>query len=342
MTYAAADDRYRVQPYRRCGRSGLELPAISLGFWHNFGDDKPLEIQRAIARRAFDLGVTHFDLADNYGPPYGAAESNAGRLLLEDFAPYRDELVISTKAGWETWPGPYGDRGSRKHLMASLDQSLQRLGLEYVDIFYHHRPDPDTPLEETMGALDAIVRAGKALYVGVSSYSPEHTRHAATILRELGTPLLIHQPSYSMFNRWIEDGLLDVLDEEGAGCIVFTALAQGLLTNRYLDGVPADSRVAQGKLEQDSITEQSLGRVRALNEIAKSRGQTLAQLALAWVLRDRRITSTLIGASSVSQLENNVAAVSRLDFTDQELAQIDKHAVDSGVDLWADARQSTG
>ena len=342
MTYAAADDRYRVQPYRRCGRSGLELPAISLGFWHNFGDDKPLEIQRAIARRAFDLGVTHFDLADNYGPAYGAAESNAGRLLLEDFAPYRDELVISTKAGWETWPGPYGDRGSRKHLMASLDQSLQRLGLEYVDIFYHHRPDPDTPLEETMGALDAIVRAGKALYVGVSSYSPEHTRHAGTILRELGTPLLIHQPSYSMFNRWIEDGLLDVLDEEGAGCIVFTALAQGLLTNRYLDGVPADSRVAQGKLEQDSITEQSLGRVRALNEIGKSRGQTLAQLALAWVLRDRRITSTLIGASSVSQLENNVAAVSRLDFTDQELAQIDKHAVDSGVDLWADARQSTG
>ena len=342
MTYAAADDRYHVQPYRRCGRSGLELPAISLGFWHNFGDDKPLEIQRAIARRAFDLGVTHFDLADNYGPPYGAAESNAGRLLLEDFAPYRDELVISTKAGWETWPGPYGDRGSRKHLMASLDQSLQRLGLEYVDIFYHHRPDPDTPLEETMGALDAIVRAGKALYVGVSSYSPEHTRNAATILRELGTPLLIHQPSYSMFNRWIEDGLLDVLDEEGAGCIVFTALAQGLLTNRYLDGVPADSRVAQGKLEQDTITEQSLGRVRALNEIAKSRGQTLAQLALAWVLRDRRITSTLIGASSVSQLENNVAAVSRLDFTDQELAQIDKHAVDSGVDLWADARQSTG
>ena len=342
MTYAAADDRYRVQPYRHCGRSGLELPAISLGFWHNFGDDKPLEIQRAIARRAFDLGVTHFDLADNYGPPYGAAESNAGRLLLEDFAPYRDELVISTKAGWETWPGPYGDRGSRKHLMASLDQSLQRLGLEYVDIFYHHRPDPDTPLEETMGALDAIVRAGKALYVGVSSYSPEHTRNAATILRELGTPLLIHQPSYSMFNRWIEDGLLDVLDEEGAGCIVFTALAQGLLTNRYLDGVPADSRVAQGKLEQDSITEQSLGRVRALNEIAKSRGQTLAQLALAWVLRDQRITSTLIGASSVSQLENNVAAVSRLDFTDQELAQIDKHAVDSGVDLWADARQSTG
>src|SRR5829696_1244513 len=342
MTCAAADDRYRVQPYRRCGRSGLELPAISLGFWHNFGDDKPLEIQRAIARRAFDLGVTHFDLADNYGPPYGAAESNAGRLLLEDFAPYRDELVISTKAGWETWPGPYGDRGSRKHLMASLDQSLQRLGLEYVDIFYHHRPDPDTPLEETMGALDAIVRAGKALYVGVSSYSPEHTRNAATILRELGTPLLIHQPSYSMFNRWIEDGLLDVLDEEGAGCIVFTALAQGLLTNRYLDGVPADSRVAHGKLEQDTITEQSLGRVRALNEIAKSRGQTLAQLALAWVLRDQRITSTLIGASSVSQLENNVAAVSRLDFTDQELAQIDKHAVDSGVDLWADARQSTG
>ena len=342
MPYAAADDRYQVQPYRRCGRSGLELPAISLGFWHNFGDDKPLQIQRAIARRAFDLGVTHFDLANNYGPPYGAAEWNAGRLLREDFAPYRDELVISTKAGWDMWPGPYGDRGSRKYLTASLDQSLRRLGLDYVDIFYHHRPDPDTPLEETMGALDAIVRAGKALYVGVSSYSAEHTRRAATILRELGTPLLIHQPSYSMFNRWIEEGLLDVLDEEGAGCIAFTALAQGLLTNRYLDGVPADSRVAQGKLEQDSITEQSLGRVRALNEIAKSRGQTLAQLALAWVLRDQRITSTLIGASSVRQLEDNVAAASRLDFTNEELVEIDNYAVDSGVDLWAGVRQATG
>src|SRR5215210_3132650 len=302
MTYAAADDRYRVQPYRRCGRSGPELPSIPLAFWHNFGDDKPLEIQRAIARRAFDLGVPHFDLADNYGPPYGAAESNAGRLLLEDFAPYRDELVISTKAGWETWPGPYGDRGSRKHLMASLDQSLQRLGLEYVDIFYHHRPDPDTPLEETMGALDAIVRAGKALYVGVSSYSPEHTRNAAQMLRALGTPLVIHQPSYSMFNRWIESELLDVLDSEGVGCITFTALAQGLLTNRYLNGVPADSRAAQGKSLDPTSIEANLPKIKALNEIATRRGQTLAQLALAWVLRDARVTSTLIGASSVQQL----------------------------------------
>ncbi|WP_375423636.1 L-glyceraldehyde 3-phosphate reductase [uncultured Friedmanniella sp.] len=340
--YVADDSRYDVQPYRRCGRSGLKLPAVSLGFWHNFGDDKPLETQRAVMRRAFDLGVSHFDLANNYGPPYGAAEVNAGHILREDFRPYRDELVISSKAGWDMWPGPYGDHGSRKYLTASLDQSLQRLGLDYVDIFYHHRPDPETPLEETMGALDAAVRAGKALYVGVSSYSPEHTAAAAALLRDLGTPMIIHQPSYSMFNRWIEGGLLEVLETEGVGCIAFTALAQGLLTNRYLNGVPADSRAAQGKsLSTDAISEDNLARVRALNEIATGRGQTLAQLALAWVLRDPRITSTLIGASSVAQLEDNVAAVQNLDFSDDELAAIDEHAVDSGVDLWADARDST-
>ena len=341
MPYVAAPDRYSSQPYRRCGRSGLKLPAISLGFWHNFGDDKPLENQRAVMRRAFDLGVTHFDLANNYGPPYGSAESNVGRILAEDFAGYRDELVVSTKAGWDMWPGPYGDLGSRKYLTASLDASLNRLGLEYVDIFYHHRPDPETPIEETMGALDAAVRAGKALYVGVSSYSPTHTARAAAILRELGTPLLIHQPSYSMFNRWIEPELLDVLEREGIGCIAFTALAQGMLTDRYLGGVPADSRAAQGKsLEPDSI-EANLGKIRALNEIAADRGQSLAQLALAWVLRDARVTSTLIGASSVQQIEDNVAAVQRLDFTADELAAIDQHAVESGVDLWAGARQAT-
>src|SRR3954471_4810405 len=292
--YEAAGERYDTMQYRTVGRSGLKLPAVSLGFWHNFGDDTPLQRQRDVMRRAFDLGVTHFDLANNYGPPYGAAEINAGRILAEDFAAHRDELIISTKAGWDMWPGPYGDLGSRKYLTASLDQSLQRLGLDYVDIFYHHRPDPETPLEETMGALDAAVRAGKALYVGVSSYSPEHTRRAAAILADLGTPLLIHQPSYSMFNRWIEGRLLDVLEEVGAGCIAFTALAQGLLTNRYLNGIPADSRAAQGKsLEQETITPEVLERVRGLNDIAASRGQTLAQLALAWVLRDRRITSTL-------------------------------------------------
>ena len=341
VTYSAAPDRYDVQPYRRCGRSGLKLPAVSLGFWHNFGDDKPLETQRAVMRRAFDLGVTHFDLANNYGPPYGAAETNTGHILAEDFAPYRDELIISSKAGWDMWPGPYGDHGSRKYLTASLDQSLQRLGLDYVDIFYHHRPDPETPLEETMGALDAAVRAGKALYVGVSSYSPEHTANAAAILRDLGTPLVIHQPSYSMFNRWIEGGLLDVLGQEGVGCIAFTALAQGLLTSRYLHGVPADSRAAQGKsLDQDQITDENLARVRSLNTIAEGRGQTLAQLALAWVLRDDRMTSTLIGASSVAQLEDNVAAVRRLDFTEAELAEIDRYAVEAGVDLWATARDS--
>jgi L-glyceraldehyde 3-phosphate reductase len=341
MPFVADSSRYDVQPYRRCGRSGLTLPAISLGFWHNFGDDKPLETQRAVVRRAFDLGVTHFDLANNYGPPNGAAEINVGRLLKEDFGPYRDELIISTKAGWGMWEGPYGDFGSRKYLTASLDQSLQRLGLDYVDIFYHHRPDPDTPLEETMTALDAAVRAGKALYVGVSSYSPEHTRRAAAILGELGTPLVIHQPSYSMFNRWIEGGLLDVLGEVGAGCIAFTALAQGLLTNRYLNGVPQDSRAAQGKsLDQSIINDENLARVRALNEIAESRGQSLAQLALSWVLRDERMTSTLIGASSVAQLEDNVAAVKRLDFSADELAAIESHAVDAGVDMWADVRES--
>jgi L-glyceraldehyde 3-phosphate reductase len=319
----------------------LLLPAVSLGFWHNFGDDKPLEAQRAVARRAFDLGITHFDLANNYGPPFGSAEINAGRILREDFRAYRDELIISTKAGWEMWPGPYGDLGSRKYLTASLDQSLKRLGLEYVDIYYHHRPDPDTPLEETMGALDAAVRAGKALYVGVSSYSPAHTARAAAILRELGTPLLIHQPSYSMFNRWIEPELLGVLEREGVGCIAFTALAQGLLTDRYINGVPADSRAAQGKsLDPTWITDENLARVRALNEIAKGRGQTLAQMALAWVLRDPRMTSTLVGASSVNQLEDNVAAVQRLEFSSDELAEIDRYAVESGVDLWAEARET--
>jgi L-glyceraldehyde 3-phosphate reductase len=343
VSYLADQNRYDVQPYRRCGASGLLLPAVSLGFWHNFGDDKPLEIQRAVARRAFDLGITHFDLANNYGPPFGSAEINAGRILREDFGPYRDELIISTKAGWEMWPGPYGNLGSRKYLTASLDQSLKRLGLDYVDIFYHHRPDPETPLEETMAALDAAVRAGKALYVGVSSYSPTHTARAAAILRELGTPLLIHQPSYSMFNRWIEPELLDVLERQGVGCIAYTALAQGLLTDRYLSGVPADSRAAQGKsLDRGTITEEKLTRIRALNDIAKKRGQTLAQIALSWVLRDGRVTSTLIGASTVEQLEDNVAAVNRLDFSAEELAEIDQYAVESGVDLWAEARQATG
>ncbi len=342
MSFHAADDRYDVQPYRRCGRSGLQLPAVSLGFWHNFGDDKPIETQRSIMRRAFDLGVTHFDLANNYGPPYGSAETNVGRILAEDFAAHRDELVISSKAGWDMWPGPYGNGGSRKYLTASLDQSLQRLGVDYVDIFYHHRPDPETPLEETVAALDAIVRSGKALYVGVSSYSGQDTARAAGLLRELGTPLTIHQPSYSMFNRWIETDLLDVLDTEGIGCIAFTALAQGLLTDRYLDGIPADSRAAAGKsLSTQMINDENLGRIRALNEIAQSRGQTLAQLALAWVLRRNTMTSTLIGASSVQQLEDNVATVGRLDFSDDELKAIDEHAVDSGVDLWADARDST-
>jgi L-glyceraldehyde 3-phosphate reductase len=323
-------------PYRRCGRSGLELPAISFGLWHNFGSDRPLDVGRAIVRRAFDLGITHFDLANNYGPPYGSAEINFGRLLREDFRPYRDELVLSTKAGWDMWPGPYGDLGSRKYLLASLDQSLRRMGLDYVDIFYSHRFDPDTPLEETLGALDSAVRQGKALYVGISSYSGPRTREAVEILRRMGTPLLIHQPSYSMLNRWVETELLDVLEEEGVGCIAFSPLAQGLLTDRYLDGVPPDSRAAQDKsLSSDMLSEENLRHVRALNDIAAARGQSLAQLALAWVLRDPRVTSVLIGASSVRQLEQNVAALDRLDLSADELAAIDEHAVEGGINLWA-------
>lgn len=335
--YQPDQDRYDGRmPYRRTGRSGLLLPAVSLGFWHNFGDDKPLETQRAIMRRAFDLGITHFDLANNYGPPYGAAEVNAGRILKEDFAGLRDELVISSKAGWDMWPGPYGDHGSRKYILASLDQSLQRLGVDYVDIWYHHRPDPDTPLEESMGALHSAVQQGKALYVGISSYSPSRTLRAAQILRELGTPLLIHQPSYSMLNRWIESGLLDALDEVGAGCITFTSLAQGILTNRYLAGVPSDSRAAQNKsLFPDHLSEQNLERARALGAIAERRGQSLAQMALAWTLRDARVTSTLVGASSVAQLEDSAAAVQRLDFTAEEIAEIDQYAIDDPtIDLW--------
>ncbi|HST67936.1 MAG TPA: L-glyceraldehyde 3-phosphate reductase [Mycobacteriales bacterium] len=337
MSYLAADDRYESMPYRRCGRSGLLLPALSLGLWHNFGGDRPWETQRAIVRRAFDLGITHFDLANNYGPPYGSAEQNFGRMLATDLAPYRDELVISTKAGYDMWPGPYGDHGSRKYLLASLDQSLARMGLDYVDIFYSHRLDPDTPLEETMGALDTAVRSGRALYAGISSYNSERTREAAAILRELGTPLLIHQPSYSMLNRWTEDdGLLDTLAEVGAGCIAFSPLAQGLLTDRYLDGVPADSRVATGgAMTADMLTEDRLARVRALNGIAAARGQSLAQLALVWALRDPRMTSLVIGASSVAQLEANVAALERTDLSAAELADIDRYALESGIDLWA-------
>jgi L-glyceraldehyde 3-phosphate reductase len=336
MTYVAAEDRYERLPYRRSGASGLMLPAISLGLWQNFGHDRPLDTSRAIVRRAFDLGITHFDLANNYGPPYGSAEENFGRLMEQDLRPYRDELVISSKAGYDMWPGPYGDRGSRKYLLASLDQSLQRTGLDYVDIFYSHRFDPETPLEETMGALDTAVRQGKALYAGISSYSPAKTQEAAAILRGLGTPLLIHQPSYSMLNRWIEDGLLDVLGELGVGCIVFSPLAQGMLTDKYLNGVPSDSRAAQnGSFSPDLLSDEALARIRALNEIAQQRGQSLAQLALAWTLRDPRVTSTLIGASSVKQLEANVAALERLDLSDDELAAIDRYAVDSGINLWA-------
>ncbi|EMD27659.1 L-glyceraldehyde 3-phosphate reductase [Amycolatopsis azurea] len=335
-TYVAAEGRYESIPYRRTGRSGLKLPAISLGLWHNFGNDKPLGTQRDIARRAFDLGITHFDLANNYGPPYGSAEENFGRLLASDFKPYRDELVVSTKAGYDMWPGPYGEWGSRKYLLSSLDQSLGRMGLDYVDIFYSHRFDPETPLEETVGALDTAVRSGRALYVGISSYSSEKTAEAARLLRELGTPLLIHQPSYSMFNRWLEgDKLLDTLEAEGAGCIAFSPLAQGLLTSRYLDGVPDNSRAAQGKsLNPDTITESTLGKIRALNEIAQRRGQTLAQLALAWGLRDPRMTSVLIGASSVAQLEDNVGALKNLHFTHEELAEIDRYATEADINLW--------
>jgi len=351
MTYVAALDRYDDKmPYRRCGRSGLRLPEISLGLWQNFGDDRPLTTQRAIIRRAFDLGVTHFDLANNYGgigpaetlgqgnygSPYGSAEINFGRLMREDFRPYRDELIISTKAGYDMWPGPYGEWGSRKYLLASLDQSLRRMGLEYVDIFYSHRYDPDTPLEETMGALDTAVRSGKALYAGISSYSAERTLDAISLLRRMGTPLLIHQPSYSMLNRWIEGGLLDVLGREGAGCIAFSPLAQGVLTGKYLGGVPAGSRAAlNGSLSSDQISERTLAHVRALAEIAASRGQSLAQLALSWALRDQRVTSVLIGASSVAQLEENLAAAGHASFTDDELAAIDRDAVEAGINIWA-------
>jgi len=334
--YVPAPDRYEPMPYRRCGRSGLRLPEISLGLWQNFGDDRPLKDSRAILRRAFDLGITHFDLANNYGPPYGSAELNFGRIFGEDFRPYRDELVISTKAGWDMWPGPYGEFGSRKYLLASLDRSLQRMGLDHVDIFYSHRFDPDTPLQETMGALDTAVRSGKARYVGISSYGPQRTEEAARILRELGTPLLIHQPSYSLLNRWIEQELLDVLDREGIGAIVFSPLAQGLLTDRYLDGVPEDSRVSSGNyFSAELLSEQNLERVRALNEIASGRSQTLAQLAISWALRDGRVTSALLGASSVHQLEQNVAALQRRDFDADELAEIDRHAQESGINLWA-------
>jgi L-glyceraldehyde 3-phosphate reductase len=337
MTYVSAPNRYDDKmPYRRCGRSGIKLPEISLGLWQNFGDESPLDVQRAIIRRAFDLGVTHFDLANNYGPPYGSAESNFGVIMRSDLRPYRDELIISTKAGYDMWPGPYGEWGSRKYLLASLDQSLTRMGLEYVDIFYSHRFDPETPLEETMGALDTAVKSGRAMYAGISSYSAERTAEAAAILRSMGTPLLIHQPSYSMLNRWIEGGLLDVLGAEGIGCIAFSPLAQGLLTSRYLNGVPAGSRASRGgSLSADQISEENLRHVRALNEIAKGRGQSLAQLALSWVLRDPRVTSALIGASSVGQLEENLAAAGRSSFSDDELAAIDKQAVEAGINIWA-------
>src|SRR5580693_3928993 len=336
MTYVAAGDRYNKLPYRRCGRSGIMLPEVSLGLWQNFGDGKPIDDQRAILRRAFDLGVTHFDLANNYGPPYGSAELNFGRIMREDLRPYRDELIISTKAGYDMWPGPYGEFGSRKYLLASLDQSLGRMGLDYVDIFYSHRFDPDTPLEETMGALDSAVRSGKALYAGISSYSAERTMEAASILRRLGTPLLIHQPSYSMLNRWIEGGLLDVLEHEGIGCIAFSPLAQGVLTGKYLGGVPAGSRASlDGSLSSGQLSDRILAHVRALAVIAQARGQSLAQLALSWALRDPRVTSVLIGASSVAQLEENLAAADHTDFTEEELAAIDRDAVDAGINIWA-------
>jgi L-glyceraldehyde 3-phosphate reductase len=335
MTYLPADTRYDSMPYRRTGRSGLQLPAISLGLWQNFGGIVPMETQRAILRRAFDLGITHFDLANNYGPPYGSAETNFGRIFGEDFSAHRDEVVISTKAGYDMWPGPYGNLGSRKYLLSSLDQSLNRMGLDYVDIFYSHRADPETPLEETMGALHTAVTSGRALYAGISSYSPERTRQAAAILAELGTPLLIHQPSYSMFNRWVEDGLLDTLDDLGVGCIAFSPLAQGLLTDRYLNGVPEGSRASQaGSMSRDMVNEATVGRIRALTEIADARNQSLAQLALSWVLRRQTVTSALVGASSVKQLETNVAAIDNLVFTDEEITAIDAHAVDLGINLW--------
>jgi L-glyceraldehyde 3-phosphate reductase len=341
MTYVAAADRYDRMTYNRCGRSGLKLPAVSLGLWHNFGHDRPLDASRAIVRRGFDLGITHFDLANNYGPPYGSAEENFGRLMREDLRPYRDELVISTKAGYDMWPGPYGEWGSRKYLLASLDQSLQRMALDYVDIFYSHRFDPQTPLEETMGALASAVHAGKALYVGISSYSAAKTREAASILDGLGTPLLIDQPSYSMLNRWIEGGLLDALGDLGVGCITFSPLAQGMLTDRYLDGIPSDSRAAQHtSLDPTMISEEAMSHIRALNEIAAGRGQSLAQMALAWTLRDPRVTSTLVGASSVAQLEANVGALDRSGFTEDELAAIEPHAVDGGINIWAESSRA--
>jgi L-glyceraldehyde 3-phosphate reductase len=336
MTYVPAADRYDAMRYRRSGRSGIKLPEMSLGLWQNFGEERSLEHSKAIVRRAFDLGISHFDLANNYGPPYGSAERVFGRIMADDLRPFRDELIVSTKAGYDMWPGPYGDWGSRKYLLASLDQSLGRMGLDYVDIFYSHRADPDTPLDETMGALDTAVRQGKALYAGISSYSAQRTAQAAQIMRDLGTPLLIHQPSYSLLNRWIEPELLDVLADEGIGCIVFSPLAQGMLTTKYLDGVPEDSRAAQGgSLSRDLLTEENLTHVRALNEMARERGQSLAQMALAWTLRDPRVTSTLIGASSVPQLEENVGALEQLTFSDDELEAIDRHAVDAGINLWA-------
>src|SRR5689334_17435653 len=335
QAYVPDDSRYERMPYRRCGRSGLKLPAITLGLWQNFGDDRPLANSRAMIRRAFDLGITHFDLANNYGPPYGSAEINFGRIFAEDLAPYRDELIISTKAGYDMWPGPYGEWGSRKYLLGSLDQSLQRMGLEYVDIFYSHRFDPETPLEETMTALDAAVRSGKARYVGISSYGPRRTEEAAQLLRDLGTPLLIHQPSYSMFNRWIEDELLDVLDREGVGAIVFSPLAQGMLTDKYLDGIPEDSRVRRGNyFSSELLSDENLQRVRSLNEIAQRRGQTLAQMAIAWALRDPRVTSALLGSSSVAQLEQNLAALEGDDFDAGELEEIDRYAVDGALNIW--------
>jgi L-glyceraldehyde 3-phosphate reductase len=335
MTYVAAQDRYESMTYRRAGRSGVRLPLVSLGLWHNFGDGDPLDTQRAILRRAFDLGICHIDLANNYGPPYGSAEANFGTILRKDFLPYRDELFLSTKAGYDMWPGPYGEFGSRKYLLASLDQSLKRMNVDYVDVFYSHRPDPQTPLEETMGALDSAVRSGKALYAGISSYSPERTAQAAQILADLGTPLLIHQPSYSMLNRWVEGGLLDTLEQVGAGCIAFSPLAQGMLTDKYLNGIPAGSRMAEdSSLSKDLLTDQNLTHIRALNEIARRRGQSLAQMALAWIARDDRVTSVLVGASSVGQLEQNIAAMDNLDFSGDELAEIDNHAVEGGIDLW--------
>ncbi len=336
--YVAAQDRYEAMPYRRTGRSGLKLPAISLGLWHNFGDDVPIENQRAVLRRAFDLGITHFDLANNYGPPYGSAETNFGRILREDFSSYREELVISSKAGWDMWPGPYGFGGSRKYLLSSLDQSLGRLGVDYVDIFYSHRPDGETPIDETAGALISAVQQGKALYAGISSYSPERTREIAALLAAAGVPLLIHQPSYSMLNRWIEQDLLSAVDDLGVGVIAFSPLAQGMLTDRYLNGVPENSRAAQGKsLDPSWLTDDALTHIRALNDIAADRGQSLAQLALSWALHDSRVTSVLIGASSVAQLEANVGALDNLEFSTAELASIDQHAKDSGINLWAEA-----